>query len=96
MTSSVPPSAARALPRISLVTAVWNSVEFLEPTIRSILEQGYPNLEYILIDDGSTDFTPDIIRKYQSQLAYAARQSNQGLLSLCNPHLQKTWEGMSC
>jgi len=78
------PLATSSLPRISIVTAVYNGEQFLESTIRSVLSQNYPNLEYILIDDGSTDSTPDIIRKYQSQLAFTARQSNQGLFPALN------------
>lgn len=75
---------ATSLPKISLVTAVYNGEQLLEATILSVLDQNYPNLEYIIIDDGSTDSTPDIIRKYQSQLAYTARQSNQGLYAALN------------
>lgn len=85
MTATVPGSAPVAtFPAISLVTAVFNGEPFLEATIRSVLNQRYPKLEYIIIDDGSTDSTPDIIRKYESQLAYTARQSNQGLYSALN------------
>jgi len=51
-------------PRISLVTPVKNGVEYIEGAIRSVICQGYPNLEYIIVDGGSTDGTVDIIRKY--------------------------------
>jgi glycosyltransferase involved in cell wall biosynthesis len=79
-----PKTAGPAWPRISIVTAVYNGAHFLEATIRSILDQNYPNLEYIIIDDGSTDPTPEIIRKYQRSLSHCARQSNQGLYSALN------------
>ena len=57
-------------PKISIVTISYNQAHFLEEAIRSILLQGYPDLEYILIDAGSTDGSVEIIRKYQEWLAY--------------------------
>lgn len=66
-------------PKITIVTPVYNQVRYLEKTIRSILNQGYPNLEYIIIDGGSTDGTVDIIKKYQSQLAYWVSEPDKGM-----------------
>jgi glycosyltransferase involved in cell wall biosynthesis len=71
-------------PRVTLVTAVYNGEKYLEATIRSIVGQGYPNLEYIIVDDGSTDATVEIIRKYESQLTCWFSQENRGLYAALN------------
>jgi glycosyltransferase involved in cell wall biosynthesis len=65
-------------PRISVVTPSFNQGQFVEETMRSILLQGYPNLEYIVIDGGSTDASPGIIEKYADQLHYWVSEKDAG------------------
>ena len=65
-------------PRISIVTASFNQGRFIEETVRSVLCQGYPNLEYIIMDGGSTDQTLKIIEKYGPLLAYWTSGKDEG------------------
>lgn len=57
-------------PKISIVTPSFNQGQYLEQTILSLISQGYPNLEYIVIDGGSTDNSVEIIKKYEDKLTY--------------------------
>ena len=76
-------------PRISIVTPSYNQGEFLEETIRSVLLQGYPNLEYMIIDGGSLDNSIEIIKKYERYLAYWVSEPDQGQPDAINKGFKK-------
>jgi glycosyltransferase involved in cell wall biosynthesis len=67
-----------ALPRISVVVTSFNQAQYLELTLRSVIDQNYPGLELIIIDGGSSDESPDIIRKYQQHMEYWCSEPDGG------------------
>lgn len=65
-------------PKISIVTPNYNQGQYLEKTIRSVLLQGYPSLEYIIIDGESTDISTEIIKRYEPWLCYWVSEADRG------------------
>ena len=71
-------------PLVSIITPSFNQARFLEQTMRSVLEQDYPNLEYIVIDGGSSDGSLEIIQKHVDRLAYWQSQKDKGQTDAIN------------
>jgi glycosyltransferase involved in cell wall biosynthesis len=77
-------------PLISIVTIVYNGEKHLEQTIKSVLEQTYDNVEYIIIDGGSTDCTIDIIQKYEGCIDYWVSEPDGGISDAFNKGIELT------
>src|SRR6187402_2271204 len=71
-------------PLISIVTVVYNAKETIERTIKSVISQSYKNIEYIVIDGGSTDGTLDIINKYKSDISKLVSEKDKGIADAMN------------
>lgn len=84
------------LPRITVITPSFNQGEYLEQTILSVLSQAYPNLEYIIIDGGSTDNSIEIIKKYSDKLSYWHSKKDNGQSNAINIGFQKSTGDILC
>lgn len=80
-------NGAKCFPKISIITPSFDQVQFIEQTILSVLTQEYPNLEYIIVDGGSTDGTTGILKKYISEISWISERDegqaeaiNKGLM----------------
>ncbi|MEN8193576.1 MAG: glycosyltransferase family 2 protein [Bacteroidota bacterium] len=74
-------------PLVTIITVVFNGESYLEETIQSVLQQSYDNVEYIIIDGGSTDGTIDIIKKYEDQIDYWVSEKDRGIYDAMNKGL---------
>lgn len=74
-------------PLVTIITVVFNNVHTLEQTIISVVNQSYKNIEYIIIDGGSTDGSVDLIRKYKSQISYWVSEPDKGIYYAMNKGL---------
>jgi len=79
----------RSWPKISIVTPSYNQGQFIEETIRSVLLQSYPNIEYFVIDGGSNDESLEIIQKYEPWITYWVSESDNGQTNAINKGFKK-------
>lgn len=75
--------------KVTIITLCFNSINTIEQTFKSVLSQNYSNLEYIVIDGGSTDGTIDVIKKYQDKLAYWNSEKDEGIADGFNKGIAK-------
>jgi cellulose synthase/poly-beta-1,6-N-acetylglucosamine synthase-like glycosyltransferase len=97
--ASTPAAESTRWPRITLVTPVYNGIRYIEATIRSVVYQGYPNLEYIGVDGGSTDGTIDIIQKYEKHISWWISRRDNGVYDALNTGFSRSpevlWVGLT-
>lgn len=78
-----------SLDKVSVVTVVYNAASIIEETIKSVLAQTYSNLEYIVIDGGSTDGTIEVIRKYEDQISLFISEPDKGIYDAMNKGIDR-------
>src|SRR3954466_4143175 len=81
------------LPKISVVTATLNRANYLEEAMRSVLDQDYPYVEYVVVDGGSKDGSVEVIRKYEHRLAWWVSEKDSGHFDALNKGFAHTTGG---
>jgi glycosyltransferase involved in cell wall biosynthesis len=84
------------LPKISIITVVYNSEKLIERTIKSVINQSYTNIEYVIIDGKSNDKTLEIIRQYENKIALIISEPDKGLYDAMNKGLAKATGDFVC
>jgi glycosyltransferase involved in cell wall biosynthesis len=83
-------------PRISVVTPSYNQGQFIEQTIRSVLEPGYPNLDYSVFDGGSSDQTIEVLKKYSSRMSFWRSEKDEGQAAAINEGFRRASGDIFC
>jgi len=83
-TQGIYKKSSKSRPLVSIVTVVYNGEKYLEQTIRSVINQRYDNIEYIIIDGGSTDGTLDIVEKHEKMIDYWISEPDEGIFDAMN------------
>ena len=94
--SSLLSTKAIALPLVSVITPAFNSERYIEMTINSVLNQDYPNIEYIIIDGASTDSTFHIIKSFGARISYCESSEDTGMYAAINKGLRKAKGDILC